>query len=157
MKAVIQRVLNASCMVDGRITGEIGKGLLIYFSVDKDDDLSILPRFLEKIVRLRCFEDENGKMNRSVMESGASVLFISQFTLAGDVYKGNRPGFDNAAPADRALRYYEKAVETLRGMGYHVECGRFGAHMKVSYVNDGPETFILDSRRLVHKRTNNPV
>ncbi len=151
MKAVIQRVLNASCMVDGRITGEIGKGLLIYFSVDKDDDLSILPRFLEKIVRLRCFEDENGKMNRSVMESGASVLFISQFTLSADVYHGNRPSFDVAEKPERAERIYSDAADMLRAMGLNVQCGVFGAHMEISYINDGPVTFILDSACFPHR------
>ena len=157
MLAVIQSVEDARVDVDGQTVGSIGKGMLVYFGVEKDDEESIIAPFLDKMMRLRIFKDDNGKMNLSLSQYGGDVLFISQFTLAGNVYKGNRPGFDNAAPADRALRYYEKAVETLRGMGYHVECGRFGAHMKVSYVNDGPETFILDSRRLVHKRTENPV
>ena len=152
MLAVIQSVEDATVSVDGRPVGHIDRGMLVYFGVEKDDDESILAPFLEKMMRLRIFKDENGKMNLSLSQSGGDVLFISQFTLAGDVYKGNRPGFDNAAPGEVARMYYEKAASMLTAMGHHVECGVFGAHMKVSYVNDGPETFILDSKRLVHKR-----
>ena len=145
MKAVIQRVKNASCTVDGTVTGAIDSGLLVYFGVDKGEDTSVLQRFLEKIVRLRCFEDDNGKMNLSIMDKGASILFISQFTLSADVYHGNRPSFDSAEEPEKAKCVYEKGIAILKNLGINVQCGIFGAHMEISYINDGPVTFVLDS------------
>lgn len=145
MKAVIQRVNKASCTVDGAITGSIEKGLLVYFGVDKGDDASLLPRFLDKIIKLRCFEDGNGKMNLSVLDSDGGVLFISQFTLSADVYHGNRPSFDSAESPDKAEMIYESAVRYLREKGIRTETGVFGAHMEISYINDGPVTFCFDS------------
>ncbi len=151
MKAVIQRVLNASCKVDGKTTGAIEHGLLVYFGVDKGDDEGILPRFLDKIVKLRCFEDENGKMNLSVQDTGGAVLLISQFTLSADVYRGNRPSFDSAERPETAEGIYMKAVSYLREKGIRTETGIFGAHMEISYINDGPVTFVLDSGKFPAK------
>ena len=113
MKAVIQRVLNASCTVDGAVTGKIDSGLLIYFGVDKGDDESMIPRFIDKILKLRCFEDEKGKMNLSVVDINGGILIISQFTLSSDIYHGNRPSFDAAESPERANELYEKAVEYI--------------------------------------------
>ena len=151
MKAVIQRVKNASCTVDGTVTGAIDSGLLVYFGVDKGEDTSVLQRFLEKIVRLRCFEDDNGKMNLSIMDKGASILFISQFTLSADVYHGNRPSFDSAEEPETAKSVYEKGIAILKNLGINVQCGIFGAHMEISYINDGPVTFVLDSACFSHR------
>ena len=151
MKAVIQRVKNASCTVEGTVTGAIDSGLLVYFGVDKGEDTSVLQRFLEKIVRLRCFEDDNGKMNLSIMDKGASILFISQFTLSADVYHGNRPSFDSAEEPEKAKSVYEKGIAILKNLGINVQCGIFGAHMEISYINDGPVTFVLDSACFSHR------
>ena len=151
MKAVIQRVKNASCTVEGTVTGAIDSGLLVYFGVDKGEDTSVLQRFLEKIVRLRCFEDDNGKMNLSIMDKGASILFISQFTLSADVYHGNRPSFDSAEEPKKAKCVYEKGIAILKNLGINVQCGIFGAHMEISYINDGPVTFVLDSACFSHR------
>ncbi len=146
MKAVIQRVRDASVSVDGKVTGKIGHGLLVYFGLGVEDEEWMLRPFLEKLVKLRIFEDENDKMNLSVDKFGSEILFISQFTLYGDCVHGNRPGFDAAMNPVRAEQYYEKGIEILRELGYRTECGVFGAHMEVRYMNDGPVTFILDSR-----------
>ena len=132
MKAVIQTVLDASVKVDGEVVGAIDRGMLVYFGVEKDDDAHILKPFFEKLLKLRIFKDGEGR----------------QFTLASDIYKGNRPGFETAAAPQAAQELYLKAVDLLRSMGIAVETGRFGAHMHVCYCNDGPETFILDSNRL---------
>ena len=146
MKAVIQRVRDASVTVDGEVTGAISHGLLVYFGVGKEDEEWMVRPFLEKLVKLRIFEDENGKMNLSVDKFGSEILFVSQFTLYGDCVHGNRPGFDAAMDPVTAERFYEKGKTILKEMGYRTESGVFGAHMEVRYLNDGPITFILDSR-----------
>ena len=151
MKAVIQRVLNASCTVDGAVTGKIDSGLLIYFGVDKGDDESMIPRFIDKILKLRCFEDEKGKMNLSVVDINGGILIISQFTLSSDIYHGNRPSFDAAESPERANELYEKAVEYIKAKGIETGTGIFGAHMEISYINDGPVTFVLDSEKFFRK------
>ena len=151
MKAVIQRVLNASCTVDGAVTGKIDSGLLIYFGVDKGDDESMIPRFIDKILKLRCFEDEKGKMNLSVADINGGILIISQFTLSSDIYHGNRPSFDAAESPERANELYEKAVEYIKAKGIENGTGIFGAHMEISYINDGPVTFVLDSEKFFRK------
>ena len=151
MKAVIQRVLNASCTVDGAVTGKIDSGLLIYFGVDKGDDESMIPRFIDKILKLRCFEDEKGKMNLSVADINGGILIISQFTLSSDIYHGNRPSFDAAESPERANELYEKAVEYIKAKGIETGTGIFGAHMEISYINDGPVTFVLDSEKFFRK------
>jgi len=150
MKAVIQRVTHASVKVDGQVVGKIGAGLVVLLGVAKGDGEADVRYMLEKIPGLRIFSDEQGKMNRSVTElageGGGVVLVVSQFTLLGDTDKGRRPGFDQAAPPDVARMLYEQVIAGLKQRGLAVEAGRFGAYMKVSLENDGPVTFILDSR-----------
>lgn len=148
MRAVIQRVRNASVSVEGRMTGRIDHGLLVYFGVGRNDEEWMLRPFLEKLVKLRIFSDEQGKMNLSVDKVGSEILFISQFTLYGDTSHGNRPGFDEAMMPGIAEEFYEKGISILKQMGYKTECGVFGADMDVEYHNDGPVTFILDSEEL---------
>lgn len=147
MKAVIQRVTRASVEVDGRIVGRIGAGLLVLLGVAKGDEERDLLYLVEKLHTLRIFADDQGKMNRSLVEVGGEVLLVSQFTLLGDTTKGRRPGFDRAAAPDEARTWYEQAVTRLRAVGVKVEAGVFGAHMQVELLNDGPVTFLLDSRR----------
>ncbi|MBS0159422.1 MAG: D-tyrosyl-tRNA(Tyr) deacylase [Nitrospira sp.] len=147
MKAVIQRVTRASVEVDGRIVGRIGAGLLVLLGVAKGDEERDLLYLVEKLHTLRIFADDQGKMNRSLVEVGGEVLLVSQFTLLGDTTKGRRPGFDRAAAPDEARTWYEQAVTRLRAGGVKVETGVFGAHMQVELLNDGPVTFLLDSRR----------
>ena len=146
MKAVIQRVTSASVHVEGKTVGQIEYGLLALLGVAKGDgDLD--GRYLvEKIRTLRIFSDEQGKMNRSLADIGGSVLLVSQFTLLGRMANGRRPSFDEAAPPDEAKRLYEQVVAELRDHGTHVETGIFAARMQVELLNDGPVTFVLDSR-----------
>lgn len=151
MKAVIQRVKDASCTVEGEVTGAIDSGLLVYIGFDRGEDEAMLPRFLDKMLRLRCFEDGNGKMNLSVLDLSLPILLISQFTLSSDVYHGNRPSFDSAEEPKRADQLYEDAISYLEGKGVSVQRGRFGAHMEIRYMNDGPVTFVLDSDRFPSK------
>jgi len=150
MKAVLQRVTRASVKVDGEVLGEIAGGLLILLGVAKGDGEADVRYMLEKIPGLRIFSDEQGKMNRSVTElageGGGAVLVVSQFTLLGDTDRGRRPGFDQAASPDVARTLYEQVVAGLKQRGLAVETGLFGAYMTVSLENDGPVTFILDSR-----------
>lgn len=147
MKAVIQRVARASVEVDGRIVGQIRAGLVVLLGVARGDTESDLTYLVEKIPALRNFSDEAGKMNRSLAEIGGGVLAISQFTLLGDTRKGRRPGFDQAADPATAQRFYEQFIEQLRQTtDLMVETGIFGAHMKIDLINDGPVTFVLDSR-----------
>lgn len=146
MKAVLQRVTNASVEVDGTIVGRIGAGLLVFLGVAKGDEERDLLYLIEKIRTLRIFGDDQGKMNRTVTDVGGALLLVSQFTLLGDTTKGRRPGFDQAAPTEEARAWYEQAASRLRAAGLAVETGRFGAHMQVELLNDGPVTFILDSR-----------
>lgn len=144
MKAVLQRVSKASVTVDGNVVGAIDAGLMILLGVehgDVDRDSSFLAR---KAAELRIFSDEEGKMNRSVIDIGGKVLVISQFTLIADWKKGRRPSFIKAAPPAEGNRLYEHFVQEVRTLGLHVETGTFGAHMDVSLVNDGPVTMILE-------------
>jgi D-tyrosyl-tRNA(Tyr) deacylase len=127
------------------ITGEIGLGLLVLLGVGRDDKEAAANYLAEKVMGLRVFEDENGKMNRSVVEVKGSVLTVSQFTLYGDVRRGKRPSFDDAATPEIALRLYEMFVERIRATGLRCETGRFQAAMEVELVNDGPVTILLDS------------
>lgn len=152
MKSVIQRVRNASVKVDGTIKGEINHGMLVYFSVEADDTFDMIEPFLDKLVHLRIFEDENEKMNLSLDKIGGEILFISQFTLAANLDRGNRPDFANAKAPGEAERFYEEGIRILKGWGYSVSSGVFGAHMQVEYMNDGPVTFILDSENLARFR-----
>jgi D-tyrosyl-tRNA(Tyr) deacylase len=147
MRAVIQRVTRASVEVDGAIVGKIGPGVLVLLGVAREDGESDARYIADKILGLRIFPDDEGKMNRSLADCGGSVLLVSQFTLLGDTAKGRRPGFDRAAPPELARALYEKVAADLRAQGAPVETGLFGAHMAVELVNDGPVTFVLDSRR----------
>jgi D-tyrosyl-tRNA(Tyr) deacylase len=146
MKAVIQRVIRASVRVEGQTVGEIESGLLVLLGVAKGDEETHGRYIVEKICTLRIFSDDQGKMNRSLADIGGSVLLVSQFTLLGRTANGRRPSFDGAAPPDEAKRLYELVVAGLRDHGTHVETGVFAAHMQVELLNDGPVTFVLDSR-----------
>src|SRR5258707_10826296 len=149
MRAVVQRVSRAKVTVKGSskewISGEIGPGLLILLGVGHDDTESDATYLAEKIAGLRIFEDDQGKMNRSVQDVGGSVLAVSQFTLYGDVRRGKRPSFDAAAPPEKARQLYEFFVEQIRAAGLRCETGRFQEMMKVELVNEGPVTILLDS------------
>lgn len=146
MRAVLQRVTQARVAVDGNITGEIAAGLLVLLGVSKLDTEADAEFLVQKIVHLRIFEDENGKMNRSLLDAGGALLVVSQFTLYGDCRKGRRPSFDDAAGAEQARALYELFVALARGANVRVETGMFQAHMAVSLVNDGPVTLIVESR-----------
>lgn len=146
MKAVIQRVTRASVEVDGRVVGRIDAGLLVFLGVSKGDGETDSRYLVEKIRTIRIFSDAQGKMNRSLTDIGGSVLLVSQFTLLGRTTNGRRPSFDEAAPPDEAKRLYESIATELRAQGTTVETGIFAAHMQVDLLNDGPVTFVLDSR-----------
>jgi len=148
MRAVVQRVKEAKIEVDRQIVGSIGKGLLVYLGVGKDDSEKDVEFIADKLVNLRVFADENDKMNLSVLDVGGAILLVSQFTLYGDCRKGRRPGFDLASEPQTAERLYEKTIEAIRQKGVSVETGVFAAHMDVSSVNDGPVTFLLDSKKM---------
>lgn len=146
MKALIQRVTNASVEVEGKIISRIGKGMLIFLAVENGDEEKDLDFIVRKMANLRIFYDENNKMNISITDISAELLVVSQFTLAADCRKGNRPSFDNAEEPARAEAMYLRAIEKLRNAGLRVSHGAFAAHMQVSLTNDGPVTFMLDSR-----------
>jgi D-aminoacyl-tRNA deacylase len=146
MRAVLQRVERASVEVDGETVGSIGAGLLVLLGVAKGDTSAHADYLADKILNLRIFSDDAGKMNRSVIESGGGILAVSQFTLYGDCRKGRRPSFDDAAPPELARPLYEYFVERLRTANLLVETGVFQASMKLSLLNDGPVTFVLDSK-----------
>ena len=148
MRAVIQRVLQAKVEVNGQQISRIDKGLLMYLSVGKADTLKDAQFMADKLVNLRIFADEAGKMNRSLLDTGGGILLVSNFTLHGDCRKGRRPGFDAAAEPTLAQQLYEKVAELITEQGIVVEKGAFGEHMHISSVNDGPVTFLLDSSRL---------
>jgi D-aminoacyl-tRNA deacylase len=144
MRIVLQRVSRARVTVDGRITGEIGAGLLLLVGFTHGDGDEALGWMAEKVAGLRVFRDDEGKMNRSVAEAGGAALVVSQFTLYGDTRRGRRPSFVDAAAPETAIPLYERFVDALRGTGLRVETGEFGAMMDVELVNDGPVTLILE-------------
>jgi D-tyrosyl-tRNA(Tyr) deacylase len=148
MRAVIQRVSQASVEVDGRVVGQIGEGFLVLLGVAQDDSREDADYLTEKIINLRVFTDEQGKMNRSLIDSKGAMLVVSQFTLLGDARRGRRPSYSDAAEPQRANELYEYFVERARGYGLTVETGVFQAMMQVSLTNDGPVTILLDSRKL---------
>lgn len=148
MRAVIQRVKGSSVAIDGQTVGQCGHGLMVLIGVENGDTDKDLAYIADKVPNLRIFEDENGKMNLSLMDISGQILAISQFTLLGDARGGRRPSFTAAARPDTAVPLYEGLVEKWRGMGIHVETGVFGADMQVSLINDGPVTILLDSHKL---------
>jgi D-tyrosyl-tRNA(Tyr) deacylase len=147
VRSVIQRVTRAAVTVDGQVVGEIGPGLLVLVGVADGDGPADIEYTASKIRDLRIFGDDQGRMNRSVVDAGGAVLVVSQFTLLADVRRGRRPGFDSAAAPDVAKTMYESLLDQLRAFGLRVQAGVFQAHMLVDSVNDGPVTILLDSRR----------
>ncbi len=147
MRAVLQRVCSASVTIDGRVVGAIDRGLLVLLGVERGDGPSDRDYIVTKTRDLRIFPDDDGRMNRSVSESGGSLLIVSQFTLCGDARKGRRPSFDDAAAPSEARVLYEDVVRELRTTNVPVATGEFQAMMHVALVNDGPVTILLDSRR----------
>ena len=148
MRAVVQRVSRAQVRVDGAVSGEVGRGLVVLLGVARGDGADDARSLAEKVALLRVFEDEAGKMNLSVLDVGGAVLVVSQFTLLGDGRKGNRPSFIEAAPPEEADALYQAFCQHLRGRGLAVATGVFRAHMEVELVNDGPVTILLDSKKL---------
>ena len=145
MRAVLQRVSRAEVRIAGQVVGAVGRGLLVLLGVAPGDTAADAAWLADKVVGLRIFADDEGKMNRSVAEVGGGVLVVSQFTLYGDCRKGRRPSFLDAAPPEIAVPLYESYVEGLRALGLPVATGRFGAMMQVELINDGPVTLIIDS------------
>ncbi len=148
MRLVIQRVLESSVRIDGECVGQIGPGLMVLCGVEEGDSEADVRYCIEKTVNLRIFEDDAGKMNRSILEAGGEILAISQFTLHGDVRHGRRPSFIKAARPETAVPLYQAYCDGLRQAGVHVETGIFQADMKVSLINDGPVTLLVDSRKV---------
>lgn len=146
MRAILQRVSHARVTVDGRTTGEIGAGLLVLLGVRKGDGEAEALYLLDKLLNLRVFSDRDGKMNLSLLDTGGALLVVSQFTLYGDTRKGRRPGFDDAAPPADARRLYEHFVACGRDRGVRVETGEFQAMMTVELANEGPVTFLVESK-----------
>ena len=148
MRAVLTRVKSASVSVDGNVIGQIGPGFLILLGITHEDTEAQAVKLADKLVGLRIFEDEDGKMNRGLETVGGEILVVSQFTLYGNCRKGRRPEFLSAARPEIAIPMYEKFVAICREKGYHVETGEFGAYMEVESLNDGPFTLIVDSADL---------
>lgn len=145
MRVLIQRVTQASVTVDAQIVGQTGPGLLILACAMRGDDDATATALAGRVARLRIFRDDQGRMNRSVLDTGGTALVVSQFTLAADTRSGNRPGFSSAAAPDDGRRLYERFAQALRDLGVATETGRFGADMQVALVNDGPVTIWMDS------------
>ncbi|MFA5031551.1 MAG: D-aminoacyl-tRNA deacylase [bacterium] len=143
MKLLIQRVTKASCEVNGKIISHIGKGILVFLGIEKDDDVDICKKLGNKCLNLRIFDDHQGKLNLSVIDIKGEVLVISQFTLCADCKKGLRPAFDNAEKGENALELYKAFIKNIKEMGINVKEGVFGASMAISLLNDGPVTFML--------------
>jgi len=148
VRAVVQRVTSASVKVEEKVEGQIRKGLLVYLGVEEGDELKDVTYIAEKICNLRIFEDENEKMNRSLLDEQGSILAISQFTLLGDCRKGRRPSFSRAGKPEEANDLYEKFVKACVDLGVSMETGVFQAHMMVSSINDGPVTMMIDSNKV---------
>ena len=147
MRAVVQRVTSASVTVEGETVGAVGPGLMVLIGVSREDTDKDLKYIVDKVQNLRVFDDENGVMNRSILDAGGSILAVSQFTLYGDARGGRRPSYFQAAGPEMANELYERAVAAWRDQGIHVGTGRFRNEMKVSLINDGPVTILLDSEK----------
>ena len=148
MRAVVQRVAQSSVTVEGETVGSIGPGVMVLIGVSSEDTDKDLKYITDKVMNLRIFDDENGVMNRSVLDVGGSILAVSQFTLYGDARGGRRPSYFRAAGPEVANELYERAVAAWRAQGIHVETGRFRTEMMVSLINDGPVTILLDSEKV---------
>lgn len=148
MRLVIQRVKRASCTVNNKLISEIGSGFMVLVGIGLDDDETIISKMANKLVKLRVFEDDDGKMNLSLNDIDGEILSISQFTLLADCSKGNRPSFNLAKKGDEAKKLYELFNEELNGLGIKTKHGIFGADMKIDLLNDGPVTIIMDSDKL---------
>lgn len=148
MRAVVQRVSRARVKVEEKIIGKIDWGILLLLGVEESDEEKDLEYMCDKIPNLRIFEDEEGKMNKSLLDVGGSLLVISQFTLLGDARKGRRPSFTQAARPEKAIPMYERFIDSMKEKNITTEAGEFGAHMEVELINDGPVTILLDSKRL---------
>jgi D-tyrosyl-tRNA(Tyr) deacylase len=148
MRGVVQRVKRAKVTVDGRQTGQVEDGILLLLGIGCDDDEKDLDYICDKTVNLRIFEDDAGKMNKSIIDIGGSILLVSQFTLLGDARRGRRPSFTDAAPPERAIPLYEMSIRKFKECGIKTETGEFGAHMEVELTNDGPVTILLDSKKI---------
>ena len=146
MRIVLQRVAHASVTVEEKVIGKIQRGFLLLVGVTHDDAMEDMEYLVRKIVQMRIFEDEEGKLNRSIQDIGGEILSVSQFTLYAETKKGNRPSFSKAAPGDVALEMFEQFNGLLRDTGIPIETGQFGADMKVELLNDGPVTILLDSK-----------
>lgn len=149
MRLIVQLVKESSCTIDGRITGAINKGFMVLVGFGPDDNEEIARKMAEKMVKLRIFGDNEGKMNLALKDVDGAILSISQFTLYADCKKGNRPSFSGAMEPNKAKELYLYFNEYLRSLGYQVEEGIFGADMKIALVNDGPVTIILDSKEVI--------
>ena len=147
MRAVVQRVRRGSVTVGEEVVGKIGPGLVVLLGVGRGDTVEDARYLADKIVQLRIFDDDQGKMNRSLQEVGGEILAVSQFTLFGDCRKGRRPGYSDAAPPEEARELYETFVQRLACQGLQVATGRFQEHMQVEIINDGPVTLLLDSTK----------
>lgn len=148
MRAVIQRVKFASVKIDDKIVGKIDKGILVLLGVAEEDKDSDLDYIFDKTIGLRIFEDEEGKMNKSLLDVDGSILVVSQFTLQGDARRGKRPSFTSAARPDKAIPYYEEFIKRCKDSNINTQTGVFGADMQVELCNDGPVTILLDSTRI---------
>ena len=147
MRAVVQRVASASVTVGEEVTGAVGPGMMVLIGVSSEDGPADLKYIAEKVMHLRIYDDENGVMNRSILDAGGAILAVSQFTLYGDARGGRRPSYFRAAKPEKAEEMYEKLIALWREAGIHVETGRFRTEMQVSLVNDGPVTILLDSEK----------
>ena len=149
MRFVIQRVMHSKVTINGEVRGQIGKGFMVLIGVGEEDTVEIADKMIHKMVNMRIFEDENGKTNLGLKEVGGSLLLISQFTLYADCRKGNRPSFTDAGNPQLANELYEYIIDSVKAKGFHTEHGSFGADMKVSLLNDGPFTIMLDSNKII--------
>lgn len=148
MRAVVQRVKEASCKVDEKIVGKIEKGILLFLGIGKGDEDKDLKYLVDKVLGLRIFSDDEGKMNLSLEDVEGEILIISQFTLYGDVRKGKRPSFSNSSSPEIGEAYYKQFIEEVRSRGIKAETGVFGADMDIELINDGPVTILLDSEKI---------